>query len=143
MDAARELFAARSCSVVAVAQAAPEVLAQYLARVEWHVPLVCDPQRTAYTALGLERTGWWTFFRPRVLIGYFRGMLRGYGVKRPYRGEDLLQLGGDFLISRERRVLFAYRSADPTDRPTVTELLRQLPSAKPISHDRSSDTSAD
>lgn len=142
MDAAREQFAARGCSLLAVSQATPAVLALYATHATWHVPLVCDPHRTAYNALGLERTSWWTFFKPRVLGGYLRGIFRGYRVKRPYRGEDLLQLGGDFLITRERRLVFAYRSAEPTDRPSIPTLLRQLPSATPISHDRTSDASA-
>ena len=99
------------------------MLTRYLARHGWHVPVVCDPSRAAYRAFGLERTGWLTFFRPRVLAKYMRGMFRGHGVKTPYEGEDVLQLGGDFVLDRLRRVVFAYPSADPTDRPAVAALL--------------------
>lgn len=139
MDAARDRFAARGCSVLVVSQAEPDVLVRYLARSPWKVPIVCDPQRTAYTAFGLERTNWLTFFKPRVLWGYFRGMLRGYRVQTPYPGEDLLQLGGDFILSRDRHVIFAYRSADPTDRPAVPDLLAALPSVPPIAGERAPD----
>ena len=38
-------------------------------------------------------------------------------------GEDALQLGGDFLVDRDGGILWAYRSVDPTDRPTVEQLL--------------------
>ena len=141
MDAARDRFAARGCSVLVVSQAKPEVLALYLSRFGWAVPVVCDPGRAAYAAFGLERTGWLTFFKPRVLWGYFRGMFKGYGVKRPYAGEDVLQLGGDFILSRDRRVIFAHRSADPTDRPAVSDLIAALPSGPPITHDRAADVS--
>jgi peroxiredoxin len=123
VDAARDRFAAAGCSVLVVSQAKPELLARYLARHPWHVPMVADPERAAYRAFGLERTSWLTFFRPRVLWGYFRGILRGYGVKKPYAGEDVLQLGGDFVLDRRGRVVFAYPSANPTDRPTVAALL--------------------
>ena len=139
MDAARDEFAAAGCSVLVVAQAKPEVLSLYLSRQGWHVPLVSDPERAAYRAFGLERTGWLTFFRPRVLWGYFRGMFRGYGVKKPYAGEDVLQLGGDFLLAKDGRVLFAYPSATPTDRPAVSALLEALSSARPMAPDRPSD----
>ena len=132
MDAARDALAARGCSVLVVSQAKPEVLSRYLARFQWNVPLACDPDRAAYAAFGLERTNWATFFKPQVLWGYFKGMAKGYRVKKPFAGEDVLQLGGDFILSRDRKVVFAYRSADPTDRPAVAALLKALPSAPPM-----------
>lgn len=135
MDAARDEFAARGCSVLVVSQAKPEVLALYLSRSRWSVPLVCDPSRNAHAAFGLERTGWLTFFKPHVLWGYLREVLRGRRVKRPYAGEDLLQLGGDFILSRERKLLFAYPSADPVDRPVIADLFEAIPSAPPIPRD--------
>ena len=130
MDAARDQFAAVGCSLLVVSQARPEQLAHYLTRYAWHVPIVSDPERVAYRAFGLERTSWLTFFRPRVLWGYLCGMLRGYGVKKPYPGEDVLQLGGDFLLDRHGRVVFAYPSANPTDRPAIADLLTAIGSAK-------------
>jgi hypothetical protein len=139
VDIARDEFAARGCSVLVVTQATPEVLSLYLSRAIWNVPLVCDPERAAYAAFGLERTGWLTFFKPRVLWGYARGMWKGQRVKKPYAGEDVLQLGGDFILSRERKLVFAYPSADPTDRPAIADLFAALPSAAPIPRDPVSD----
>jgi hypothetical protein len=127
VDAGRDRLAAAGCSVLVVSQAKPEVLSLYLSRQGRHVPVVCDPDRVAYRAFGLERAGWLTFLRPTVLWKYLRGMARGHGVKKPYAGEDVLQLGGDFVLDKLRRVVFAYPSADPTDRPTVAALLRSLP----------------
>ena len=135
MDAARDDLAAAGCSVLVVSQAKPEVLSLYLARQGWHVPIVSDPERAGYAAFGLERTGWLTFFRPKVLGGYFRGMLRGSGVKKPYEGEDVLQLGGDFVLDKFRRVIFAYPSADPTDRPGIATIRAALPSVPPMPGD--------
>jgi peroxiredoxin len=126
--AARDEFAARGCSILAVCQAQPDYLSAFLSRNPWDVPVVGDPDRAAYRAFGLERTGWLTFFRPRVLAGYLRGLLRGYGLKKPVEGEDVRQLGGDFILDRGGTVVWAYRSADPTDRPAVAELLRAIPS---------------
>jgi peroxiredoxin len=131
VDAARDQLAAAGCSVLVVCQAKPEVLARYLARQKWTAPVVSDPDRAAYRAFGLERTGWLTFFRPKVLWGYLRGMLRGYGLKTPYAGEDVLQLGGDFVLDRAGTVVFADPSADPTDRPTVAQILDAIRSAAP------------
>ncbi len=139
MDAAREEFAAVGCSVLVVSQAKPEILSLYLSRQGWHVPIVSDAERIAYRAFGLERTNWLTFFRPSVLWGYFRGMFRGYGVRKPYAGEDVLQLGGDFLLAKDGRVVFAYSSATPTDRPAVSSLLGTLRSVRPMEPDPGSD----
>jgi hypothetical protein len=135
VDAARDTLAGAGCSVLVVSQAKPEILALYLARQAWHVTVVGDPDRAAYRAFGLERTGWLAFFRPRVLLGYFRGLLRGYGLKKPYQGEDVRQLGGDFVLDRERRVVFAYPSADPTDRPGVDDLLWAVRGGEPPAAD--------
>ena len=126
MDAARDEFAAAGCSILVVAQARPEVLSRYLSRSDWHVQIVSDPELDGYAAFGLERTGRLSFFRPRVLWGYFRGMFKGYGVKAPYEGEDMLQLGGDFVLDRSARVVFAYPSVDPTDRPTIAAIHKSI-----------------
>ena len=126
MDAARDELAAAGSSILVVAQARPEVLSRYLSRSSWQVPIVSDPELVGYKAFGLERTGRLTFFRPRVLWGYFRGMFKGYGVKAPYEGEDMLQLGGDFLLERSSRIVFAYPSADPADRPSVAAILEAI-----------------
>ncbi len=126
MHAAQQQFAQRNCSILVVTQAQPQQLAHYVRRMGWQVPLVCDPERAVYRLFGLERTSWLTFLHPRVVWGYFRGMLRGYRLKMPYWGEDVRQLGGDFLLDRHRRLLFAYRSAVPTDRPAAATLLEAL-----------------
>jgi hypothetical protein len=110
-------------TVLAVSQAEPAVLAAFLRGSPQPFPVVCDPGRAGYRAFGLERTSWPSFFRPRVLWGYLRLILRGGRVRRPYPGEDVLQLGGDFLLDRAGRVTFAYRSRTATDRPTVRSLL--------------------
>lgn len=134
MDAARDEFAAAGCSVLVVTQSKPEFLALYLQRMRWHVPVVCDPGRDAYAAFGLERTRWTTFLKPGVIWGYLRALFHGYGVKKPLAGEDVLQLGGDFILNRQSEIVFAYRSTDPTDRPGVAALLAPLSraSARPI-----------
>lgn len=126
MDAARDRLAVAGCSALVVTQSKPEALAPYLDRMGWHVPVVCDPDRAAYTAFGLERTRLRSFFKPRVLAGYLRAALRGYGMRKPVAGEDVLQLGGDFVLNRQREVVFAHPSADPTDRPAIAAILEAI-----------------
>ncbi|HET6575733.1 MAG TPA: SelL-related redox protein [Fimbriiglobus sp.] len=118
-----ERLRAASVGVLAVSQATPAVLATFLRDHPQPVPVVCDPDRAGYRAFGLERTSWLSFFRPSVMGGYLRLMFRGGKVRRPYPGEDVLQLGGDFLLDRAGRVVFAYPSRTATDRPGVDVLL--------------------
>ena len=82
---------------------------------------VSDPDRTAYRAFALGRTSVRSFLRPVVLWRYLKGMLRGYGPVKP-EDDDLLQLGGDFLIDAQGRLAWAHPSRDPTDRPSAAEL---------------------
>jgi peroxiredoxin len=112
--------------VLVVSQARPEVLAAHLRDQPEPFPAAADPERQAYRAFGLERTSWQTFFRPRVLLGYLRLIFRGWGLRRPNEGEDVLQLGGDFVLDGRGRVVYAYRSAEPTDRPPIGRLLQAL-----------------
>jgi peroxiredoxin len=109
--------------VLAISQATPAVLATFLRDHLQPVPVVCDPDRAGYRAFGLERTSWLSFFRPSVLWGYLRLIARGGRVRKPYPGEDVLQLGGDFLLDRSGRVVFAHPSRAATDRPGIDVLL--------------------
>jgi hypothetical protein len=37
--------------------------------------------------------------------------------------QDTLQLGGDFVVGGDGRLVYAFRSADPDDRPPVADLI--------------------
>ena len=85
--------------------------------------LFIDPQRKAYRAYGLERSlirAW----GPKVWINYASLMLSG----REWRGiqGDSAQLGGDFIVDKEGIVRLAYRSHDPTDRPSIDKMISIL-----------------
>lgn len=112
--------------VLAVSFTRPERVAAYLERYPLPFPAVSDPERAAYRAFALGRTGWGAFFRPSVLLGYFRLMFRGWLPKQPGEGEDVLQLGGDFVIDRQGRLVYAYPSEGPTDRPRVEEVVAAM-----------------
>jgi hypothetical protein len=112
--------------VLAVTQARPEFLAAFLRDEPLPFPLVADPERAAYRAFGLERAAWATLFRPTVVWHYLRLLLRGWGLRWPRSGEDLRQLGGDFILDAQGRFVFAHRSAEPTDRPALTTLVKTL-----------------
>lgn len=127
MIAAREQFRQAGVDLLIVCQANPDVLADFLWRESLPVPVVCDPERRLYQQLGLGRVRFWSFLRPDVLLGYLRLMVRGTRPQKPYTGEDVYQLGGDFVLNRRGQVVFAHRSRTATDRPGIAEILRGLP----------------
>jgi hypothetical protein len=118
--------------IVAVSMSRPEALATYLKEKSLPFPIVADPERTAYAAFGLGRTSWSRILRAGVIWRYMKLIFRGGKVRRVAEGEDALQTGGDFLIDGERRLIWGHTSADPTDRPTVEEILGQIKTGDPL-----------
>jgi hypothetical protein len=53
-------------------------------------------------------------------------MLRGRLPLGPQKGDDFMQLGGDFVVDVARRLVYAYPSANATDRPAADELVRAV-----------------
>jgi AhpC/TSA antioxidant enzyme len=119
-------FRELGCEVAAISMSRPDALPHYLARSPMPFPVFADPDRTAYAAFGLGRTTWARLLRPSIVWKYTRSILRGAKVRRIPEGEDALQLGGDFLVDRDRRLVWAHRGADPMDRPAVEEILRAV-----------------
>ena len=79
-----------------------------------------DPERETYKTYGLGRSllrSW----GPKTIWRYIQLLLAG----RKWKGiqGDSTQLGGDFLIDQNGRIQLAYRSSDPTDRPTPEHIL--------------------
>ncbi len=64
--------------------------------------------------------------RPSVLSRYLRLMFRGWWPRKTDKDEDILQLGGDFVIDSGRHLVYAHPSLEPTDRPRVSELLEAV-----------------
>ncbi len=115
---------AAGIDVLGVGHAPPPVVRQFLARDQIPFPVVTDVSRESYKAMGLPRVPLWHFLRPRIVVDAVRLLLRGEKIRRLTRTEDIQQLGGDYLIGRDRTVLYAYPSRDATDRVPVETLLR-------------------
>ena len=80
--------------------------------------------RSVYTAYGLERSFW----RSRSLGTrwfYFRAWLAGTPTHTS-EGEDLSQLGGDFIVDPTGRLRLVHPSREPVDRPSVDQLFDVL-----------------
>lgn len=116
--------------LVVVTQSRPEHLKVRLEDDPKPFPVVCDPERQVYRDFGLLPGKARMFLSFKVIRNYLVRMFQGWRVRMPVKNEDLLQLGGDFVIDRSCHLVYAYRSADPTDRPPVDQLLEAVRKTK-------------
>jgi peroxiredoxin len=115
--------------IVAVSFTPAAKARMFLEKHPMPVPVLCDPTRGAYQAFQLGRTSWLRMMNPLVLGRYLLILLRGRLPVRPQKSDDLMQLGGDFVLDAERRLVYAHCSTEATDRPAVEELVRAVKSA--------------
>ena len=101
------------------------MLRHYQEHHQWRFPILADPERTAYHAFGLERLSWNRVFSLATLKLYLKLFRKGL-VRQDYGNSDVYQSGGDFLIDRSGTILFAHRSEEPADRPSVSTLLKAV-----------------
>lgn len=125
MQAHKAEFDRRGVAVIVVSFAQPDQLLRYQDDHQWPFVILADPDRAAYKAFSLPRLSWWRVFSPRTLALYAR-LIREGKRRRDYGKEDIQQAGGDFLVDREGKILFAHRSRDPSDRPSPEKLLEQI-----------------
>jgi len=86
--------------------------------------VLLDRDRTVYQAYQLERSRL-KAKSPRILWLYFTYWLQGRKFHDSH-GDDTSQLGGDFIIDKNRILRLVHPSQDPADRPPVDDLLKAL-----------------
>ena len=121
----KDEFARRSVPVVVVSFAEPATLVRYQEGHHWPFLILADPERVAYRAFELKRLSLLRVFSPSTLALYLKLLRQGKRIER-YGDNDYSQGGGDFVLDDEGNVLFAHRSREPADRPTVKMLLQAI-----------------
>jgi hypothetical protein len=109
--------------VVVVSFTAPELVRLHVETNRPPFPIVSDPTRACYQEFGLERMPWTGMLRLGLWGRYLRLVARGWMPRLAHKGDDLLQLGGDFVLDARRRIVLAFRSREPTDRPSAQQLV--------------------
>jgi peroxiredoxin len=99
-------------------------LQQWMNEVCGTVTVLLDHERTVYKAYGLERSRLRSW-HPRVVWLYIKRWFQR-GEFFASHGDDTSQLGGDFIVDTNGILRLVYPSHDPTDRPSVDELLKVL-----------------
>lgn len=101
---------------------------RYAREQELPFPLLADPERRVYRAYRLEQGSVWRFLMPRVVLGTLRMLESGRQLQWPH--EDLLQLGGDFVVDPNGLLAVVHPCQDPTDRPPAATLMTAVLSGK-------------
>jgi len=125
VSAHRSEFDRRGIRIVAVSFVEASKLVDYQERHRWPFAVLADSERKAYQTFALPKLKLWRVFSPSTLKVYWR-LLRQGMKQEHYDGADIFQSGGDFLLDREGKVLYAHRSKDPADRPTIGTLLQRI-----------------
>lgn len=116
----------RGAGVLVVSFSPPDRIRPFLEKYPQPFPVVSDPGFEAYRAFSLGRTRWTSFFRPAIVWHYLKLIFRGWKPTKTGENDDLLQLGGDFLLDAAGMVVLAHPSRDATDRPSPATLLAAL-----------------
>ncbi len=112
--------------VVLITFTDPGNLPEYLERNGLDLPVVVDPDRSAYRTFGLGRGSVRRVWGAKAAKRYAQ-ILRADGVKGLSRPtEDTLQLGGDFVIAPDGTLAYGFWGEGPDDRPSVDELLEAV-----------------
>jgi hypothetical protein len=124
LAAQRLAIEATGATLVLVHMTTPANAARFAARYGLvGVPMVADPQRRLYRAMGLGRGGVCQLIGPRVMVRGLEALRHGHTIGR-LQG-DGLQMPGVFLV-RDRAVVRAFRHAHAGERPSYAALAQDV-----------------
>lgn len=83
-------------------------------------PILADPERSLYRAVGARRGSLRRVWSPGTLAMYVRLLRRGRRLRPPT--EDTRQLGADLLIGADGRLRRVWLPEGPDLRPSIEEL---------------------
>ena len=92
-------------------------------------PLVLDGTRLFYRQLGLKRSikAVWSV---ATLKAYAEEKVAEVPPTPALDGDDLHVMGGDFILDKSGKLIYAYPSKTSSDRPTIDQVLSELKSLK-------------
>lgn len=114
--------------MAAVTFADPGAVAGHHRHLGLPFPLLADPERSLYRRFDLGRGALHRVWNPGTLLLYARLLRSGRRLRRPT--EDTRQLGGDFVIGADRRLVAGFRPRSPDDRPSVDALVTAVDRAR-------------
>ncbi len=114
--------------IVVVTFADAEYLAPHRAHLGLPFPMLADPDRQIYRMFGLGRGSLRQIWSLGTLKLYAQLLRQGRTLHRPT--QDTRQLGGDFVIDRQGRLVAGFWPASPDDRPSIDALIEAVRRAR-------------
>jgi len=85
------------------------------------LPIICDPEKKLYRTYGLGRGSVASIISPAFLFKGLKTLSRGHSLGSPQG--DIMQMPGVFLIGTSGNIRYAHYSKDPSDNPSIDDLL--------------------
>ena len=96
-------------------------LTAYREHLDIGFPILADPDRSLYRAVGAGKGSLRRVWSPGTLVLYVRLLRKGRRLRPPR--DDTRQLGADLLIDADGRLRRVWRPAGPDLRPDIAELI--------------------
>jgi alkyl hydroperoxide reductase subunit AhpC len=119
---AHDRFRAASVRVVAVGLGTPTRTREFRASMRLPFPVLCDPRRRVYRQYGLMRMQPGDSRAPGTMARLAIATARHGGALS--RDQDMLQLGGVFIVDTAGILRYAHRARAQHDNPSPDSLLR-------------------
>ena len=117
-----DCYTAAGLDIVAIGMGSPRRTAEFRQELKLPFPMLSDPRRVSYHAYGLLNMSIRREASIASAVHFARNMVRHGGAHEPE--QDVIQLGGVFLVDREGIVRYAFRSARAHEYPTADDLVR-------------------
>ena len=128
MIQARPELDAMGAEVLLVAyQDQSRVMSQLLRDMQLPFKLLLDQGTSAYARWGMGEASWTYALRPQLYLRFLKLWLGG--ARTLGTSPEPNRLGGDFVVDREGRLVFAHRQKGFEDRPAISTLLSALKQA--------------
>jgi len=109
--------------VLVVSFDALDQVREYRSLLNLSFPVAADTARVAYKAYGLTQASFLQTWHPKTLWRYLVLLRKGRKLQRPKKGDDLSQLGADFIVDASGTISYAHYSVRPDDRPDISEVV--------------------
>ncbi len=120
----KSIYDAAGLQIVLIGMGTPEQARQFQRSLALPFTILSDPGKQSYRAFGLtRRLNLARELNPQSLSRFVTDVAR-YGVART--DQDVMQLGGVFVVDRAGIVRFAFTALRASDRPSTDEIITAL-----------------
>ena len=115
----------------------PNLIERYVKETNCPFAIYADPTRKLYDGLGMSRTLSLGEKKPDYIKSSFVGNVLKSAVSQfsagssMFQGGDIHQVGGEYLVDREGKILWSHQMNNTRDHAEIDELRRVLLTASP------------